>query len=230
MYEEVTKTLEKISKRKLGRYEKYFLSITPKTPREKFRRGVFALSSVHTTWQLNVALYDALWDLKWTKDPELLRGLILESRAGLVNNRVKAFTLYSALFWQYPDMFDRKDGETWYVYRDRIQDVVHGLGPAKSAFYSELVYFHENRVPCMDTHMLQLYGVKPKDVNGVKSVDRTRMEAHFDLTCERLGINPVTARWVLWDIKQGKSDSRYWSRVLEGRPKLHKQVQVTFNI
>ena len=230
MYKAVTKTLETLDARALARYEKYFDSIRPRTEPDKFRRGVFALASVHTTWQLNVALYDALWDLKWTKDPDLLRNRILESRAGLVNNRVKAFTMYSALFWQYPGMLDRKEEETWYSYRDRIMDTVHGLGPAKSAFFAELVYFQDNRVPCMDTHMFQLYGVAPKDVGTVKPVDRVRMEAHFDLTCEHMGVNPVTARWVLWDRKQGKGDSRYWSHVLEGKPKLKKQVQISLAI
>jgi hypothetical protein len=230
MYEEVAKTLGTLSSKTLKEYETYFEKIKPKTSRERFRRGVFALSSVHTTWRLNVALYDALWDLTWAKDPELLRARIIESRAGLVNNRVKAFSMYAAMFNQYPKLFERQDGETWYGFRDRIMDTVHGLGPAKSAFYSELVYFEANRVPCMDTHMLQLYGVKPKDVGTVKNTDRTRMEAHFDLTCDRLGINPVTARWVIWDKKQGKKDSRYWSHVLEGRPKVKRTVQITFTM
>lgn len=228
MYQEVTKTLATINRSTLKKYEKYFDGIRPRTQRERFRRGVFAISSVHTTWQLNVALYEALWDLKWIKDQELLRARILESRAGLVNGRVKAFSMYSALFWQYPQMFDRKETEPWHTYRDRVSDSVTGLGPAKSAFYGELVYFHDSRVPCMDTHMLQLYGVKPADVGSVKPADRIRMETHFDITCEHLEINPVTARWRLWDVKQGnRPDSRYWSYVLEGRPKKSKPVQMS---
>jgi hypothetical protein len=230
LYKEVTKTLEALDSKTLKRYERYFKQIKPTTKREKFRRGLFSIASVHTTWQLNVALYDALWDLKWVHDPELLRARILESRAGLVNGRVKACMQYAAIFHQFPGLLERQAGESWFGFRDRIMDQVHGLGPAKSAFYAELLYLEENRVPCMDTHMFQLYGIATDKVGEVKAPDRVRMETHFDMTCTGLGIKPVTARWVIWDKKQGKTDPRYWSHVLEGRPKIRRQVQVCMSL
>jgi hypothetical protein len=228
MYNEVTQTLNKLSLKDLARYEAYFQDIRPTTQREIFRRGVFALASVHTTWEFNVALYAQLWDLKWLKDVEKLRAKIEESRAGLVNIRVRAYTEYAALFWQFPGLLERRKDETWYAFRDRIMDTVHGLGPAKAAFYAELLYFQDSRVPCMDTHMLQLYGVPTKKVNNVKSGDRIRMETHFDVTCANLDIRPVTARWLIWDKKQGKKNPRYWSHVLEGKPKTSRPVQISF--
>jgi len=227
-YQKAKETLEKLDTKRVDKYEEYFDSLRPKNKRDKFRRGVFALASVHTTWELNCDLYAALWDLKWTKDIDMLRARILESRAGLVNNRVKAFSAYAAAFWQFDGIFDKKDGENWYQYRDRLKYMVHGLGPAKSAFYAELTYFHDNRVPCMDTHMLQAYGIKPKDVGSVPAPEMARMEMHWDMICSAEGINPVTARWIMWDQKQGKEDSRYWSRVLEGKPK-KRITQVSMN-
>ena len=82
----------------------------------------------------------------------------------------------------------------------------------------------------MDTHMFQAYGIAPKDVGKVKSADRIRMETHWDMTCERNKINPVTARWILWDQKQGKTDSRYWSHVLERKPSLGTATQMKMKI
>jgi hypothetical protein len=220
MYNKVTKLIDELDKSRVEPYEVYFEKLRPKNLKDKFRRGLFALASVHTTWALNCVLYEQLWDLKWKNDLDLLRERIIDSRAGLVNNRVKSIAAYAANFWQFPGSFDRANGESWYKYRDRIQNMTLGLGPAKSAFFLELNHFHDNRVPCMDTHMFQAYGVAPKDVGTVKPADRARMEAHWDMTCEKKDINPVTARWIMWDQKQGKTDSRYWAHVLEGRPKI----------
>ena len=227
---EVEKVLDHIDPEKVKDYETYFNSLKPKNKKEQFRRGVFALASVHTTWELNVALYSELHDLKWLKNAELLRQRIIDSRAGLVNNRTKSYMLFAAAFWQFADMFDRKEGESWYGFRDRIEDTVHGLGPAKAAFYLELNHFHENRVACFDTHMFQLYGIKAKDVGKVKTKDMARMEVHWDMTCEKYNLNPVTARWLYWDSKQGKDDSRYWSYVLEKKPKLKREKQMELKV
>ena len=76
--------------------------------------------------------------------------------------------------------------------------------------------------------MLQAYGIAPKDVGAVRAPEMARMEMHWDLTCESMGLNPVTARWIMWDQKQGKDDSRYWSYVLEGEPKSKGEVQTHF--
>lgn len=227
-YPTVQETLEGLDTSRAKKYESYFDSIRPTTKEDKIRRGLFALASVHTTWELNCALYAELWDLKWMEDIGELRARIIESRAGLVNNRVKSISAFVSAFQQFPDFFERDNGENWYAYRDRIQENVRGLGPAKSAFFAELMYFHDNRVPCMDTHMLQAYGIAPKDVGNVKPVEMARMEMHWDLTCEKMGLNPVTARWIMWDQKQDKPDSRYWSHVLEGEPKVPGVVQTRF--
>jgi hypothetical protein len=225
MYEQVSKTIDGLDKDRVPAYESYFNALRPKSEKDKFRRGLFALASVHTTWELNCALYAHLWDLKWLKDPKLLRQRIVDSRAGLVNGRVKSIMEYAGLFWQFPGIFDRENSECWHKYRDRVQATTHGLGPAKSAFFIELMHFQDSRVPCMDTHMLQAYGIEPKDVGNVKPSDRVRMETHWDMTCEKKGINPVTARWILWDMKQGKPDSRYWANVLEKKPAIPKKMK-----
>lgn len=224
---QVKQALKKLDTTKVPTYEAYFETLRPKTPEDKFRRGLFALASVHTSWESNINLYSKLWDLAWKHDPVLLRERIIESRAGLVNGRVKAIMAYTSLYETYPGLFER-NGDDWYKFRDRIQDHVLGLGPAKSAFFIELTYFHDSRICCADTHFLQMYGIEPKDVGNVKNEDRARMEMHFDLTCQRAKINPVTARWLLWDQKAGQPDSRFWSYVLEGEPRIPgEQKQLT---
>lgn len=208
-------------------YEKYFDSIKPTTFTQKFRCGIFAFASVHTTWESNVKLYSLLWDVDtWMQRPDKLRELILESKAGLVNGRTKNIMKFTAMYWQFPGLFDKQDSETWYAYRDRIADMVSGLGPAKAAFFIELMHFQDSRISCFDTHMLQTYGIKPPDVGNVKPPDLARMEMHWDLTCTKYGVNPVTCRWMLWDQKKNKPDSRYWSYVLEGKPEIPGDPQL----
>jgi thermostable 8-oxoguanine DNA glycosylase len=217
-FEAAEKLIERVPLKEAVVYERYFDSIRPKTPEDIFRRGLFAFASVHTTWESNIKLYARLWDLGWMHDSSKLRERIIESKAGLVNGRTKAIMKFTALYWQFPDIVARKPNETWYAYRDRLESMILGLGPAKSAFFIELMHFHDSRISCFDTHMLQTYGVKPPDVGSVKPAELARLEMHWDLTCAKYGLNPVTARWWLWDEKQGKKDSRYWSYVLEGEP------------
>jgi hypothetical protein len=219
-YKAAEALIESAPKQHAPAYEKYFDSIRPVTVEETFRRGIFAFASVHTTWESNIKLYALLWELNWMKDPDLLRDLIVDSRAGLVNGRTKNIMKFTAMFWQFPEQFDKKEDETWYAFRDRIMNLVSGLGPAKSAFFIELTHFQDSRISCFDTHMLQAYGIKPPDVGNVKPADMARMEMHWDLTCEKYDLNPVTCRWMLWDIIQNKPNSKYWSYVLEGKPEI----------
>lgn len=214
------KILDELDIGRAAKYEEYFNSIRPLSLEDKIRRGLFAIASVHVGWEANINLFAKLWDLKWVGNEAALRDRIVESKAGLVNGRLKSIMKFTALAYQFPHMLDKKEEETWYKYRDRISDMVLGLGPAKAAFFIELMHFHESRVVCMDTHAIQMYGVLPSGIATVKSIDLARMEMHWDMACKARGINPVTARWIHWDVKQGKPDSRYWSFVLEGKPEI----------
>jgi hypothetical protein len=228
---ELCNKLDLVTKRSEA-YESYFNSIRPKTERDGFRRGLFALASVHTTWELNCDLFAQLWDLEWLGDMDALRKRIVDSRAGLVNGRVKAFSQYAAIFWQFPGILTKKRDESWYEFADRIEAQFYGLGPAKSAFLVELLYFHDNRNVCVDTHMLQLYGIPASEVGNVRGADLVRIETHWDCTCKTMNVNPVTARWILWDEKQSQTSPRYWSKVLEGQNpgKPLPSAQMTFEL
>ena len=209
-----TRALESINKDRLQEYHAYFDTIKPCDDTEIFRRGLFAFASVHTTWRKNVDLYALLWDMGWIFDQNELHRRILESRAGLTNNRTKFIWEFQKRYWAEPSFYLKQEDETWPEYRDRIEKHTLGLGHAKTSFFCELVYFEKAGVVCGDTHQLQLYGLKGNQSPGRRNMDY--VERHWVEECARLGLPPVTARWYLWDKKQRKNDSRYWSYVLEG--------------
>lgn len=210
----ISPMIDGICMERVARYNGYFDTLRPKTPEEKFRRGLFALASVHTTWKSNVNLYAYLHDLKWVGHPRRLKARIADSRAGLVNNRTKFLTQFASTFWKDPSFYERKQGESWVDCRNRIEKATPGLGHAKSSFFLELLYFQDAEVVCGDTHQLQWYGLK----SGTKQVNRKIMddiENHWIQECKMAGVPPVTARWVVWDQKMGKPDPTYWSWCLE---------------
>jgi len=225
-YKDVESKIKKLDLDRLPEYLHYFEKIRPKTAEDKFRRGLCAIATVHSTYESTVKLYASLWNLSWMGDSELLKKRIDASRAGLANNRTKFIMEYTALFWQFPDLFKHKDGEPWHVTRDRIMAHVKGLGISKSAFFLELLYPKECRVVCMDVHMLRLYGVQDAQIAKVTKADMVRMETHWDMACRHLDINPVATRWLFWDTQQGKKDSRYWAWILEGEPKIQIDPQL----
>ena len=209
-----TAELESIDPAALEPYREYFASITPTDETEIFRRFLFAFASVHTGWTANVNLYSLLWPLGWTGDKERLRELVLESRAGLVNGRTDSIWEFNEKYWAEPEWYRKRDDELWAQFRDRIRARTRGLGHAKSSFAVELTYPNDSGVACIDTHLLQSYGLKGNSSPGERTYGY--IEAHWAAECRRLGLAPVAARWYLWDRKQGKSDSRYWSYCLEG--------------
>ena len=212
--EYATRALESLAPEALVSYREYFTTITPSTPEEIFRRGLFAFASVHTSWQYNLALYVKLWDLSWLNNVEALRTRIVASRAGLFEGRTRAIWKFRQKFWNDPGFYRRKESETWSEFRDRLQEDTLGLGHAKTSFFIELCSPNEAAVLCADVHILRLYSWKNSSVPRHR--EYTKIEAHWLGECARLGVSPVAARWYLWDTIQGSpGSSRYWSYVLE---------------
>lgn len=212
------RALNSLSPAALAPYRTYFETITPGNPTEIFRRGLFAFASVHTSWQYNLALYVRLWDLDWLDDEAELRRRIQASRAGLTDGRTRSIWLFRQQYWANPGFYLRKPNEPWPAYRDRLKEVTLGLGHAKTSFFLELVFPNEAEIVCGDTHQLQLYGLRGNSSPTPAIYDF--VESHWVLECRKLGLAPVASRWALWDLKQGHTDSRYWSHVLEGKPEL----------
>jgi hypothetical protein len=197
-------------------YRRYVQSILPATHADLFLRFLFAYASVHTTWTSNLALYTALKDYTaWLGDQDKLKAAIIDSRAGLYNNRTKYISEFSTKFWARPEWYWKQDEESWVQYRDRIKDNSLGLGPAKSSFVIEMAYPDIAEVVCTDVHFMGIYGLSSQDVGKMHPAIERAAEVHWVNRMAELGIPAVLARWGYWDAKKHKSNPRFWTRVLE---------------
>lgn len=190
----------------------YWESITPKSDSEKFKRWLFAFMSVHTSYASNLNGYKAIqsW-IEWFNRPEVLKEKLIESRVGLHNLRTRFVSDFSKAFWSSPETFDKQDVETWAGYRNRLEQYILGLGMAKVSFAIEMIYPNQAEVACLDTHLFQAY-----DLNQTKDHYQYReIEKHWTEMCKMWSVPNYIARCIYWNKKQGKTDSRYWSSVLE---------------
>ena len=215
--EDATAYIQTVDPVTVARYARYFRHILPRSPEDTFRRWLFTYASVHTTWRLNCRMYQALEDLEWLGDKDELHRKITAVGAGFQNKRANYIHQFSEFFFRHSDWFTKSAYETWRAYRARVQKAALGIGQAKAAFLVELTYPLDAEVVCTDTHILQLYGYTPKQINerGISMKKMVAVEDHWVSQCADAGIPPVIGRWNFWDRKQGQSDSRYWSFVLE---------------
>ena len=90
---------------------------------------------------------------------------------------------------------------------------MYGLGLAKTSFVIEMCHPENRNVTCLDTHMLQLYSIDRKLIANKKLYDE--IECHWSEACSKRKIPNAIARHIYWDGIQKKTDTRYWSYVLE---------------
>ena len=122
------------------RYQDYWGAVAPKNDTEVFQRWLFAFMSVHTTWERNVIGYEAIKDwTRWFNNDEKLKEIIVESRVGLHNNRVRFISEFARKFWQDPEWYKYQGGD-WQAFRDRLVKSILGLGIAKVSFSLEMIY------------------------------------------------------------------------------------------
>jgi len=192
-------------------YKNYWQSVAPKTDTEVFQRWLFAFMSVHTTWERNVIGYEAIKDwTAWFNDDEKLMEVIKGAKVGLHNNRVRFISEFARKFWSDPEWYKHQDGN-WQTFRDRLVKSILGLGIAKVSFSLEMIYPNKAEVTCMDTHLFQAYGLsQTKDARRYNEIENYWLDM-----CRMWNVPSYIARCILWDRKQDKTDSRYWSYVLE---------------
>jgi hypothetical protein len=193
------------------RYKEYWGGIAPKNDTEIFQRWLFAFMSVHTTWERNVIGYESIKDwTAWFNDDKKLMDIIVEARVGLQNNRVRFISEFARKFWADPDWYKYQNGD-WQAFRNKLVKEILGLGIAKVSFALEMIYPNEAKVTCMDTHLFQAYGLnQSKDATRYKEIENYWLEM-----CGMWNVPSTIARAIYWDRKQDKTDSRYWSYVLE---------------
>ena len=84
----------------------------------------------------------------------------------------------------------------------RRQYKLPGLGPAKLSFALALWKPLESDVVCLDTHMLQLLGVK---ANSLPAYERA--ESLVVKEAAQVGLPPFVYQWAVWDWKRGHVES-----------------------
>lgn len=202
---------------KISQYNEYWGSITPKTDEEIKRRYVFSFLSVHTPWSANVTSFLLLDKNKQAlSDKEELTDLLVKSRAGNHNRKSEGIFRFVKDFDANPDFYKIEGTDDHQEKRDKIMAKCYGLGLAKTAFALEMCFPLTAQVVCLDTHILQLYGLKePKDRARVNYKKYKAMEDHWLTVCKNIELAPAVARAIWWDKKQQQEDSRYWTYTIE---------------
>lgn len=200
----------------ISRYSTYWKTITPKSHNETFARWVFSFLSVHTSWQANLRAYKVLdkEDHKYSEKDQLM-SMIVSSRVGLNKMRTEGIWKFKQDFWSDPTVWYKQEDETWDAYRFRTMNKCHGLGYAKSSFAIELCYPTTCQLTCLDTHMLQLYGVKSSPAPSPSKYKE--LEKHWVDKCMEKEFPPFMVRNVYWDKVQEQKDTKYWSHVFEDK-------------
>jgi thermostable 8-oxoguanine DNA glycosylase len=209
---EVETFFDSIQDNELSYQYNYWNRLKPINDSERFQRYLFAFMSVHTSWERNVIGYNNIKDWwNWINRWDILEQKLIDSRIGLQNNRTRFISSFTTKFWSDPSYYEKGQSETWPMFRNRLVNEIKGLGLAKTSFALEMIYPIESKVVCLDTHLFQAYGLdqtKNKRMYG-------QLEDHWVSNSNRKDLPPYIARCIYWDRKQEKTDSRYWSHVLE---------------
>lgn len=178
---------------------------------DEFQRWLFAFMSVHTSYASNMKGYLAIkdWTEWFNKNPNVLREKIVESGVGLHNNRTNFITSFAQKFWSNPDMFKKKDGESWKSFRNRLVKEINGLGIAKVSFALEMIHTFEVEVFCADTHLFQAYGYK-QEIHGHKYDE---IEDHWVQMSKLYNVSPAISRAIFWNRKKNEKNCLYWAKV-----------------
>lgn len=215
-----TPTLETIfdsmSSDSIARYTDYWESVKPVSTADIFRRWLFAYTSIHTNWEGNVRGYNNIKNFdKWIFDKEQLRNLLIDSRCGMHNVRTEYIWEFTKDFFANTQDFIKNDSESWAEMRDRLTNRLKGIGVTKVSFTLEMCFPNEAKVVCLDTHMMQLYGMSTVRNEGKHKLIYEQNEQDWISRSINIESAPYIARCLYWDQKQGHNDSRYWSFVLE---------------
>ena len=208
------KFLSKLSAGAIKSNTEYWDSLTIKNDFEYFQRWVFAICSVHTTWESNVKGYLHLMnDLSWTISKTRLEEVVKTSGLGMFHRRIKGLWQLAEGFRNNPKEFYKSDLETWEEARNRLVGRIFGLGYAKTTFAITLSFPTQAKLVCLDVHILRFMGY---DRDGTPSGKfYLEMEKLWLKICAKYKVNPAVVREIYWDRVQNKRSPRYWSYCLE---------------
>ena len=196
--------------------QEYWTNLIPQDDAEIFARWVFAIMSVHTTWESNVRGYEvAMSDLSWTISKDKLKQMIVKAKVGLYERRERGLWDLATKFRENPDQFKKQDNETWQECRNRLIGTIYGLGNAKTTYALALSYPTEARLCCLDVHLLRFMGHDLKKGHANTLKEYQRMENEWLARCDKYGVSANVAREMYWNKVQNRRNSRYWSYCLE---------------
>ena len=194
----------------------YWDDLKIKSHAECFKRWIFAVMSVHTTWESNVRGYNlAVKDLSWTLDKDALANMITDARVGINHRRNKGLWQLVEKFRDNPDQFYKRDDETWQECRNRLIGSIYGLGNAKTTYALALSFPTEAQLCCLDVHLLRFMGHDLSNGHASNLKVYQEMENEWLARCNKYGVAPNVAREIYWNKVQGRRNSRYWSYCLE---------------
>lgn len=201
-----------ITKQEIQEHQEYWSGREAEEPEQQFQRYLFAFLSVHTTWENNVKAFTKLKNFwEWMGNKDELHQRLSDSGVGLHNRRVDYITNFSSDFWQNRKSdYSKKSGESWTLFRDRLEYRIKGLGLAKTSFALELQKPLQAHCFCADTHLFQLYKLS-------QNTDRQKykeIENHWLNWAKMFGIPSYIARAIYWNRKQQQNNCNYWAHCL----------------
>ena len=188
----------------------YWRMKAPQTPQDIKNRWVFAYTSVHTTWESNVAQYNLLKDQSLSNLSALTYKLTL-SRGGMQNQKAYGIYHFDINWKQRAEMF-LNTASCLRGHRDYLAKELIQINYAKVSFALEMCNPLTANVVCLDRHILDLYGHDKEKAPG--KLLYHRMENYWLHLSRERDVPPYIARCIYWDRAQNQSDSHYWAKVL----------------
>lgn len=75
--------IDKLNPAIIYAYSAYWKTLKPDNDDDIFRRFIFAITSIHTTWQNNVRAYNLLKNLDWIGNENQINDYLHQSKIGL---------------------------------------------------------------------------------------------------------------------------------------------------
>ena len=212
----VDKFFDSLNANVVEKETEYWQDLTIQNDAENFARWVFAIMSVHTTWESNVRGYNvAMQDLSWTISKKALKQMVIDARVGMFTRREKGLWELAQKFRSNPKQFYKKKNETWQECRNRLVGTIYGLGNAKTTYALALAHPTEAELCCLDVHLLRFMGHDLGKGHASSLKAYQGMEDEWLERCETHGVAPNVAREIYWNKVQNRRNSRYWSICLE---------------
>lgn len=209
-YDKVERFFNSIASSEVATYKTYWQSFAPNNDSERFQKWLFAILSVHSTYESNVRGYKALKDwTTWFNKWDVLTQKLVDAKIGLHNNRTRYIKDFALDYWSNPSNFQKSKNETWKECRDRLVKRITGLGFAKVSFAFEMIAPLEVELACIDTHIYQAYGL---DQTRNSSLGKD-LETHWVQMSKLWNCPPAISRAIYWDRIQGEASSAYWMSV-----------------